>query len=177
MFLNPDRVVQQLGLLPGMVVIDVGSGIGNFSRAIVQHIGTSGHVYALDILPDVVQRLRNDCRESGITNVTALVADIEHIDGVSLVHESADIILLSNVLFQCADKLRVLSEITRLLKPNGRVYIIEWSDSFHGLGPIADHVIPAETLKSLCATSGLDYQGDLGNVGSHHYGMIFKKFS
>jgi ubiquinone/menaquinone biosynthesis C-methylase UbiE len=120
MFLNPENVVQQLGLLPGMVVIDVGSGIGNFSRAIVQHIGTSGHVYALDILPDVVQRLRNDCRESGITNVTALVADIEHIDGVSLVHESADIILLSNVLFQCTDKPRPLGFKSLVISDNTR---------------------------------------------------------
>lgn len=175
MFLDPQKIVQQIGLLPEMQIVDIGSGIGTFAMAMSPHIGTKGHIFAIDILPAVITRLSNDLRERGLDNVTPIIGDIEHIEGIIIDGGIIDMVFCSNIFFQITDKQTALREISRILKPNGKLVIIDWIDSFSGMGPHRDSIISPETITNLVTMSGFLFVSDLGNTGDHHYGKIFQK--
>ncbi len=177
MFLDPQKIVQQIGLLPEMHIVDIGSGIGTFAIAMSPYIGTTGHIFALDILPDVITRLSNDLRERGIMNITPIVGDIEHSNGIIIDTGIIDMVFCSNVFFQISDKQGALREIARLLKPNGKLVIIDWIDSFSGMGPHRDSIISPNEITNLVTMSGFAHVSDLGSTGDHHYGKIFQKLT
>lgn len=175
MFLHPEKLVQQLGLVPGMTIADIGSGIGFFTLPIARHVGASGYVYAIDIHENIIKRLNNDAREQGLENITGIVADAEVLKGIPLYNESIDTVLLINTLFQTKKHKTVLLESLRILKPLGQVVVIDWIDSFEGMGPARDHVISSEQIIQWCTEVGLNYVRDIGNPGTHHYGLVFQK--
>src|SRR5262249_60698664 len=51
---KPDEVVKALGLKPGAVVADIGSGSGYFTLRFAETVGDAGRVYAVDVSPDMV---------------------------------------------------------------------------------------------------------------------------
>ncbi len=175
MFLDPQKIVQQIGLVPEMQIVDIGSGIGTFAMAMSPYIGNTGTIYAFDILPHVITRLTNDIAERGITNITPLVGDIEHNNGIILESGIIDMVFCANVFFQISDKQTVVREISRILKPNGKLVVIDWIDSFSGMGPHRDAVISPEMITDLVTASGFILVSDLGNTGDHHFGKIFQK--
>lgn len=177
MFLDPKKIAEQISILPGTALADIGSGVGNYIESLSEQVGLSGRVYAVDILPDVVTRLQNECTAKGLQNVVAITGDVEVHNGTHLRDQSIDTILLVNTLFQTTNRAHALSEIVRIMKPMGQLVIVEWSDSFGGMGPVATSVITPEQLISICAMNGLEYVRDLANSGDHHYGKVFKKFS
>lgn len=175
MFLNPEKLVQQLGILPGMVIADVGSGIGYFALPLAKHVGGSGHVYAVDIHENILKRLHNDAYQQGIENITILKADAEQVKGIPLRDGTVDMVVIINTLFQAGDHTKILVESLRILRPTGMMVIVEWADSFENLGPIRGHVIDREKVLGLCGDAGLIHVRDIGDTGSHHYGLVFQK--
>jgi len=161
--------------MPGMIVADIGSGIGYFALPITQQIGTTGHVYAIDIYGDVLKRLNHDAREKNITNITTLVCDAEKKGGIPLKNETVDMVLVINTLFQSGNHQAILLESLRILKTGGSIVIIEWVDSFNNLGPIPEHVVSVDSVHTLAQSLGLVYVRDIGNPGIHHFGLIFQK--
>lgn len=175
MFLNPEQLVQQLGLVPGMIIADIGSGIGYFALPIAKHVGGGGHVYAVDIHADILKRLHNDAREQGIENITGLTADAEQSGGIPLRDGTVDMVVIINTLFQVGSHDAMISEALRILKPTGMMVIVEWTESFGGLGPIDDHIVTRQQVLALCQDNNLIHVRDIGNTGSHHYGLVFQK--
>jgi ubiquinone/menaquinone biosynthesis C-methylase UbiE len=175
MFLDPEILVGQLGILPGMIIADIGSGIGYFSLPLALHVGATGAVYAVDVHENILKRLAHDAHEQGIENITTLKADAEQDGGVPLRDETVDMVVIINTLFQAGDHNVMMTEAKRILKPTGMLVIVEWSDSFEGLGPISSHVVSRENVVQLSAELGLSHVRDIGNTGSHHYGLVFQK--
>ena len=83
--------------------------------------------------------------------------------------------ILSNILFQLDDKAGAMKEAARVLKEKGRLLIVDWQESFGGLGPAPHHVFnqsQAEALAAKCNFKKLD-----SNLpgGEHHYAILFEK--
>lgn len=175
MFLNPENLVGQLGILPGMVIADIGSGIGYFSLPLARHVGATGQVYAVDIHENILKRLHNDARQQGIENITTLKADADQVRGIPLRDETVDMVVIVNTLFQSGNHVSMIEESLRVLKSTGMLVIVEWIESFGGLGPIDEHIITREQITSLCENRNLIYVRDIGSTGSHHYGLVFQK--
>ena len=68
----------------------------------------------------------------------------------------------------------MLREAQRILKKNGRLVIIDWSESFGNIGPKPDHVVSASAAKLLCQEAGFEFLKSI-HAGEHHYGFIVKK--
>jgi hypothetical protein len=68
----------------------------------------------------------------------------------------------------------VADEIKRVLKPGGKACIVDWADSFGGIGPKSEHVYTKEQTQHLFESKGFHVDREL-SAGSHHYGFIFKK--
>ncbi|RJQ33812.1 class I SAM-dependent methyltransferase [Candidatus Parcubacteria bacterium] len=172
-FAHPRRNVAALGIEPGMLVADFGSGSGAYTLAIADRLEGLGHVYAIDIQRDLLRRIANEAAKLGHKNVEVIWADLEIPRASKLAGGTLDFVLISNLLFQVPDKGALLSEARRILKASGRLAIVDWSESFKGMGPIEEDVVPKQTALELARKAGFELVKEFP-AGAHHYGLIMR---
>jgi ubiquinone/menaquinone biosynthesis C-methylase UbiE len=85
-----------------------------------------------------------------------------------------DVVVIANTLFALDDKAGAAKEAMRILKKKGRVLLVEWADSFAGMGPHRDHVVPKEASTKIFVDVGFALEREI-DAGSHHYGLVFRK--
>ncbi len=172
-FAHPVRNVGALGISPGMVVADFGSGSGAYVLAIGALLAKEGRVYAVDVQKDLLRRTLNEARARHLSSVHILWGDLEKPHGSKLAEHSCDLVLISNLLFQVQDKYQVLKEAKRVLRQQGRLAIIDWQDSFEGLGPVKGQVVNKEAALAIAEDIDFTYQDEF-DAGAHHYGVILR---
>lgn len=153
------------------VVADLGAGTGFYSILAAQ-IATKGKVYAVEISKDYLKTIRNKIQEAKLGNIECLWGDVERIGGTKIGNEIADKVITSNILFQVTEKDSFIKEIKRILKKQGEVLFIDWSDLSQI--PRKEMVIPKNQAKEMFETNGFRLEREI-DAGIHHYGMIFKK--
>lgn len=173
MFANPESNVRQFGLTPNMHVADLGAGSGAYTTALAE-ILTNGKVYAVEVQKELLTRIKSEAEKRHLTNIEVVWGDIERAGGTKLGNNSMEGVLASNVLFQVEDKKGFLQEIYRILKPGGFLYLIDWADSYGGMGPTSDSVMSKDKARTFVESGNFTYDHDF-NPGAHHYGMIFKR--
>ena len=174
MFSDPVKNVEQCGIQPGMDIADLGAGSGHYTIAVAKALASTGRVYAIDAQKDLLAKLKNSATREGLYNIEVIWGDIEKVNGTRLSEASVDFVFLCNVLFQLEDKTNIIKEIKRILKPNGRVLVVDWADSFGGIGPKPDMIIKKEKVMDNFQKEGMHLDREI-SAGSHHYGLIFKK--
>ena len=173
-FAHPPRNVAALGIEPGMNVADFGSGSGAYVLAIAEALQGSGHVYAVDIQKDLLRRTYNEAQKRNFSNVSILWGDLEKQNGSKLADGACDLVLISNLLFQVDDKKTLLHEAARVVRHKGRVAIIDWQESFGGMGPVLSQVVNKVAALALAKTCNLKLQKEF-EAGAHHYGLVLQK--
>jgi ubiquinone/menaquinone biosynthesis C-methylase UbiE len=173
-FSDPEKNVEQLGLSSGMRVADFGAGSGFYVIASSLRVGEAGKIYAVDIQKDLLVRFKNELQKRGIDNVEIVWADLEKVGGSKLAPFSMDAVLATNIMFQLDDKDSFVKEISRVLRPGGKVLLVDWSESFGGLGPTEDRVISKADAISFFEKEGFVVEKDI-SAGAHHYGAVLRK--
>jgi len=173
-FADPRSNVLQLGLRDGMRIADLGAGSGHYTMAAAAAIGSEGRVYAVDIQQDVLAHLMDSARRMNLRNVEAVWGNFEKLGGTKLRDQILDAAILSNVLFQVEHHLGALDELKRILKPGGKLLVIDWAGSYAGMGPAPDHVVSEHKAEELFITAGFHKAKDF-RAGPHHYGIVFTK--
>ena len=112
---NLDKVVEEIGIQPGNVVLDYGCGLGSFSIPTAKIVGEKGKVYALDIHPLALKRTKKKAQKKKITNIEFIHSDCD----TGLNDESVDIILFYDLLKSLLTPQKQLVELYRVLKPEG----------------------------------------------------------
>ena len=109
-------------LQPGEDVLDVGCGAGMDSLVAAQMVGAAGSVTGIDMTPEMVAKARGSVAEMGLGNVTIVEGSAEHLpfDGASF-----DVVISNGVIDLIPDKDAVFSEITRVLRPGGRIQLAD----------------------------------------------------
>lgn len=176
MFADPAKNVSHFGLIDGMVVCDFGAGSGAYVMEMARKVGHSGKVYAVDVQRELLDRIERQARDFKLRNIYIAWGNVERVGGSKLADNSADLVLLSNLLFQVEGKYTTALETKRVLKPGGRAVVIDWTDSFGGLGPQQSQVVMPESVKEIFSEAGLIFKRDFP-AGEHHYGLIFNKKS
>lgn len=174
MFSNPRSNVAKMRITPGLVVADFGAGIGEYTKALAEFVGPSGKVTAIEVQRDLIKRLLDNVQSEGHKNVSCIWGDIEVENGTSLRSQTIDRVLLANVLFQVENREGLIGEVKRVLKPGAMLIVIDWEDSFGGMGPASDKVVNSRTAKELFESRGFSFE-DQFDAGDHHYGLILKK--
>ncbi len=172
-FVEPTHVLEQLGVSQGMSVADFGAGAGYYSVPAASMVGENGAVWAIDIQQDLLTKAKHIASPQQAKVLRFIHGECDVPRGSKLPDSSMDVVLVSNMLFQSDNKLGVLEEAMRVLKPNGRLLVIEWSSSFGGLGPPKEHVLSREVVRTMCAKTGFDFEREL-DVGDYHYGFVFR---
>jgi ubiquinone/menaquinone biosynthesis C-methylase UbiE len=174
MFSDPSHNVEQFDLQSGMTVADFGTGSGHYAFAAARAVGDKGKVYAIDVQKTLLEKLKRDAVTLRIHNVEIIWADIEKHGATKLRDGSVDAAIIANLLFQVEKKDDFLTEVNRVLKPKGRVLVIDWHDSFGGMGPNHEHIISVSKAKSLFEAAGFVHERDI-RAGEHHWGIILRK--
>ncbi len=173
-FVVPEVVATHFHLKAGDRVADLGAGVGYFLKPLSMAVGAEGKVYACEIQKQLVEKLGDFARLNGLSNVTPVWCDLEEVGGIKLPNNNLDSAILVNTLFQFELKDVALAEIRRVLKPNGVIYVIDWSESFGGLGPQPKDIITKEMAIDLFEAQQFIFERDY-EAGAHHYGLAFRK--
>ncbi len=109
-------------LRSGEAVIDIGCGAGFDSLIAARQVGEAGRVVSIDMTPAMLKKAGTGAREAGITNVEFREGFAE---SLPVSDESIDVAISNGVINLCPDKMVVMREISRVLKPGGRIQIAD----------------------------------------------------
>lgn len=173
-FMDPRAVITHFHLRPGDSIADFGAGVGQYLGVLSRAVGTNGSVHACEIQKSLVERLTQRIHEERLSNVHAIWCDLEALGGTKLRDGLLDAGLLMNTLFQIEDRATALREIARVVRKGGKLFIIDWSDSFGGIGPQPAQVIKGDAAKKLLLEAGFEFERDFP-AADHHYGLAFRR--
>lgn len=154
-WLPPEFILRVAGVEPGQIVLDVGAGTGFWTEPIARLVGPSGRVIAVDVEPVMLDEIRTLAAQHQLTNVDVVQSEET---SIPLADGMADLIVLGFVLHEPDDLDGFLNEIVRLLKPTGRVLVIEWEDHPTPAGPPLEYRISAEEARALLGAAGLSVE-------------------
>jgi arsenite methyltransferase len=109
-------------LVPGDVVLDLGSGGGLDALLAARRVGPAGHVYGIDMTDQMLSLAWQNAADAGVGNVTFLKGDIENLP---MPDACADVVISNCVINLAADKRNVITEIWRVLRCGGRLAVAD----------------------------------------------------
>ncbi len=171
-FSVPRENVLQLGLRDGMKVCELGTGTGHYAYAAASIVGHSGKVYAIDVQEDILRHLKLDVNAQHQSVIETIWGDIEKPGGTHLRDSILDAVILANVFFQIENRFGLLKEIKRILKPGGKLLLVDWAGSYGGMGPAPECVVTEHDTEAFFITGGF-HKIKSFRAGPHHYGIIF----
>ena len=104
----------------GEICVDLGCGRGNDVLRMAQSVGENGFVYGVDISDGMLDKARTTAEKFGVKNVKFVKSELEKIE---IPDKTADLIISNCTINHASDKLKVWSEIYRILKKGGRFSI------------------------------------------------------
>ncbi|MBM3216931.1 arsenite methyltransferase [Candidatus Poribacteria bacterium] len=111
-------------LVPGEVVLDLGSGAGLDVFLAARRVGPEGRAIGVDMTPEMLSKARRNADAfrdaTGMDNVEFRLGEIEHLP---VADASVDVVISNCVINLSPDKPQVWREIARVLKPGGRVAV------------------------------------------------------
>jgi len=119
----PVRVMDEIGVRPGMTVADVGAGDGWFTFYLAERVGPSGRVIAEDIDAAALEAVRKRSARERVSTVSVLLGGMED---PHLPAGAVDVALMVNVLSALGNARSFLGSLSRGLKPDGRLVVIDW---------------------------------------------------
>lgn len=137
--------VEQAALRPGQKALDLAGGTGDLAKQFARAVGPSGHVTLADINDSMLREGRRRLIDAGVSgNLSLAQVDAERLPFAS---GTFDCVSMAFGLRNVTDKDTALGSIFRVLKPGGKVLILEFSKPAQVLKPVYDlysfKVLPA----------------------------------
>jgi len=152
LWLPPAQVIGALAVRPGDTIADVGAGTGYFTLPLAAAAGPQGKVYAVDAQAEMLAHLEQKLGAGAASNVELIHAEA---DTMGLPDACSSLVFLANVWHEFADRAAVLREARRVLRPDGRIAILDWRPDVESTGgPPIDHRISASDTASELQSAG-----------------------
>lgn len=164
----PETVVAQLRIEPGMRVADVGAGSGYLLGRLAQAVGPRGVVYAVEVQPALVARLRARVSAEGWSNVVVVQASAAGF----VLPEAIDRAVLLHSYRELAQPIQMLRAIKAWLQPGGRVLTVEFLlPPDPSEGPLLASQMPAAAQRVDPQTLEAEARG-AGLVATAHFALL-----
>ena len=173
-FADPTENLKYLNIREGWRVADLGTGSGFYAIGLAKRVGDSGRVYAIDVQKELLTKLTNRAKEDHLNNLEIIWADIDELGGTKMPDSSLDAVVISNVLFQSENKENLTLEALRILKTGGEALVMDWVDSYGGLGPESSSIFKSGEAETLFTKNGFALVKNF-DAGEHHWGLLLKK--
>jgi len=135
-----------------------------------QMVGGTGAVFALDVQQPVLRHIERTAKSAQLFNIYPVWSDFDVYRGADIAPHSLDLVLLANNLTLSQNHGELLREMSRLVRPGGRIVVIDWKDEELPMGP-AMRYSPSQAKELF--VSPLVRQYDEFDAGPYHYGLIF----
>ncbi len=168
---KPDALVAALGLRPGAVAADVGSGPGYFTLRLARAVGPGGMVYGLDVDERLSQLLAQRAAEAGLANVVPVLAP----EGDGLPPRPCDLILLVNAFHHFPDGPGYLARLAGALAPGGRVALIDFHEGDLPVGPPPEHRVTRAQIDRAVAAAGLTLVAEPTLLPYQHFLLLERR--
>ena len=123
---QPEKIMDAIGVKPGMIIADVGAGKGYFAFKLAKRVGLEGKVYATDIDESQLKIIRDRIQREGIKNIVTILGKT---DDPGLPQGQIDIVLMVHVfhiVIHDQSPLALLENIRPSLKPHGLLVLVQW---------------------------------------------------
>jgi ubiquinone/menaquinone biosynthesis C-methylase UbiE len=120
----------------GQVVADFGCGPGHTAVEFARRVGEDGHVHALDINAEFIERTRQRAQSAGLAD--RITAHLMHSERLPLPDATLDRVTARNTIIYVRDPVATFAEFRRVLKPNGIAHAIESDWALTAVEPLAE---------------------------------------
>jgi ubiquinone/menaquinone biosynthesis C-methylase UbiE len=171
--LDPYDLLRMLEVVPGSTLADLGCGPGFFTLPAAELVGPGGLVYAVDVQQEMVDALRSRLAQAGVRNVVVRrSSEVEP----SLPQGTVDLALLAYMLHEVEHRARFLLATRRLLKPGGRIAVINWKQTETPVGPPVDVKLAPEDVINDAKAAGLELSS-FRSLNDYDYLLLFAPIS
>ncbi len=168
---QPEKAITALDLKPGMFVGDVGAGTGFYSLRIAKRIGPTGIVFANDIQPEMLDRLRANAAAQKITNIQTVLGTESD---PKLPPGKLDLVILVDVYHEFSRPQRMLDRIRESLKPNGRLVLLEFRKEDPDVPIRPEHKMSVGQVKAEIIPEGYQFEKVIDILPWQHI-LFFRK--
>jgi precorrin-6B methylase 2 len=168
---NPDGALDAIEIKTGMVVADVGAGTGFMTLKMAARVGASGKVYAEDVQPEMLRRLRKNAADAKLTNIqTVLGGEADP----KLPANSLDLILLVDVYHEFSQPQKMLRKMLEALKPDGRLVLLEYRKEDPSIPIRPEHKMSVQEVKLETEAEGFHLDKILETLPRQHILILTK---
>lgn len=118
-----DAIVDAVGLREGMAVADIGSGTGLFTTEFAARVGDSGTVFAVDIVPVLLDRIREIVEQEQLTNVTVVQGEER---ATRLANDSVDLAFMCDTYHHIEYPQTYMASLFQALRPDATLVLIDF---------------------------------------------------
>jgi SAM-dependent methyltransferase len=156
---KPDQILDALSISEGAVVAELGAAGGWFTLRLATRVGPNGLVYAEDIQQEMIEGIARRMQRENITNVKPILGTASD----PRLPPGLDAALISDAYHEMADDpedpqliVKLLRNVARSLKPQGRLGIVDWTPGHGGPGPAADQRADPKAVIEAARAAGLE---------------------
>ena len=149
---RPDQIMDAMGIADASVVADIGAGSGWFTIRLARRVGPQGLVYAEDVQPEMINAITRRVQREGLANVRAVRGQNSD---PRLPPGSLDAVLVVDAYHEVEDRVTMLANLARALKPQGRIGVVDFKLDGTGPGPAPDERVSPDVVVKDAAKAGL----------------------
>lgn len=170
--LPPEKTLINLGLNAGDLMADIGCGIGYFSIPASKIVGDNGKIFALDILPEMLQEVEIRAKENNCNNIKTVLTEENNL---KLEEGTITFAFISNVLHETEELDKFLGKVKKVMNSKGKIAIVEWQKINTEDGPPIEHRLDKLELAKLLDNLGFT---DIRNIdiSDNFYGITAEKY-
>jgi ubiquinone/menaquinone biosynthesis C-methylase UbiE len=162
---NPEAILAEAGVKAGDVLIDLACGFGFFAIPAAKIVGSEGVICGIDVDKEALDELREQAAGVGLRNLRLKLAAAED---VVLCEQCADIVFVGIALHDFKDPLKVLQNVRRALKTDGRLVNLDWKKEQTPFGPPLEIRFSQREAVSLIERAGFRVVS-VKDSGAYHY--------
>lgn len=168
---QPEKALDALNLGPGMFVGDVGAGTGFYALRIAQKVAPTGKVFANDIQPAMLTRIRQNAAARRITNLEFVLGTDSD---PRLPAGALDLVLMVDVYHELSKPQQMLQNIRTSLKPDGKLVLLEFRKEDPRVPIRPEHEMSVAEAKSEICREGYELEKVLDTLPWQHI-LFFRK--